>query len=312
GLALRDRRRLDDGHDAGPRRVPKLDAGIPAPEHLELLLGRRVIHERLEQEAVLLRFGQRIGPLVLDRVLRGEHHEGVGQRILLTLEADTVLLHRFQQRGLHFCRSAIDLVGQQDVGEDRALADAERARLQVVDRRSDDVRRHQVGRELDPTVVQREQASDRLGQQRLAYAGDTLEQDVALRDQGNGAEAHRLVLADDRLGCFRAKTRVKIGGFHADSFIDGYARSCNRRAILRTSTSLALALSSSRSARASSAAAAGARCSMVALRRSLGTSPPRPTRWATARRVAENKASSVTRRAPVRCKRLPTATAYSA
>ena len=42
---------------------------------------------------------------------------------------------------------------------------------------------------------------------------------MALRDQGNRAEAHRLVLADHRFRCFRAKTRVKIGGFHADSFM---------------------------------------------------------------------------------------------
>ena len=93
------------------------------------MLGSRVIHVRLEQEAILLRFRQRIGPFVLDRVLRGQDHERVGQRLLDTLEADAVLLHRFQQRGLHFGGRAIDLVRQQDVGEDRTLSDAERPRL---------------------------------------------------------------------------------------------------------------------------------------------------------------------------------------
>ena len=46
----------------------------------ELLVERGVLHVHLEHEAVLLRFGQRIGSLLLDRVLRGQHEERIGQR----------------------------------------------------------------------------------------------------------------------------------------------------------------------------------------------------------------------------------------
>src|SRR5204862_3228902 len=104
GLAFRDGGGIEDRLYAGPRRVAKLDAGIPAAEHLQLLLGGWVVHERLEQETVLLCLWQRIGPLVLDRDLRRQHHERVGQGKLLTLETDAPLLHRLEQRGLDLCR----------------------------------------------------------------------------------------------------------------------------------------------------------------------------------------------------------------
>jgi hypothetical protein len=37
-----------------------------------------------------------------------------------------VLLHRLEQRALRLRRGAVDLVGEDDVGEDRALAERER------------------------------------------------------------------------------------------------------------------------------------------------------------------------------------------
>ncbi len=40
-----------------------------------LFLGRRVVDHDVEHEAIELRFGQRVRPLLLDRILRGEHEE---------------------------------------------------------------------------------------------------------------------------------------------------------------------------------------------------------------------------------------------
>ena len=51
------------------------------PGDLELLLEARVLDEDLEHEAVQLGFGQRIGAFLLDRVLRGQHEERVGQPV---------------------------------------------------------------------------------------------------------------------------------------------------------------------------------------------------------------------------------------
>ncbi len=41
---------------------------------------------------------------------------------------------------------------------------------------------------------------------------------MALRDQGQGAKADGVVLTDDRLRRLGAKTCVKVGSLHADSF----------------------------------------------------------------------------------------------
>jgi hypothetical protein len=44
-----------------------------------LLLAGRVAHAHHQHEAVDLRLGQRVGALLLDRVLRRHHDEGLGQ-----------------------------------------------------------------------------------------------------------------------------------------------------------------------------------------------------------------------------------------
>ena len=79
--------------------------------------------------------------------------------------------HHFQQGGLDLRRRAIDLVGQHDVGEDRAELDVERLLRRPVDAGPDEVRGHEVGRELQPGERAPEDASDRLSRQRLRQAG---------------------------------------------------------------------------------------------------------------------------------------------
>ena len=78
---------------------------------------------------------------------------------------------------------AVDLVGQQQVGEDRAERGVELARLLVVDARADQVGGHQVGRELDALEL----AADRLGQgldrHRLGQARHAFDQDMPARQQ---------------------------------------------------------------------------------------------------------------------------------
>ena len=123
-----------------------------------------------------------------------------------------MLLHGLEQRGLDLGRRAIDLIGEQDVGEDRPLTERKRARGQVVHRGAQDVGRHEVRGELDTAVLQRQRPRDGLREQRLASSRHALEQHVALGDQRDRAQADRIVLADDRLGELLSKTRVELGG----------------------------------------------------------------------------------------------------
>ena len=92
------------------------------------------------------------------------------------------LLHPLEQRGLRLRRGAVDLVGEQDVGEDRALLELEVLPAVGVlddDVGADDVGRHQVRRELDARERQLEPLGQRLDQERLAETGHAFEQHVA-------------------------------------------------------------------------------------------------------------------------------------
>ena len=80
----------------------------------------RIADLDLHQEAVELRFRQRIRAVMLGRILCRENHERTGKRIGGVFDRHLIFVHRFQQRALGFRRGAIDFVGKNDVGEDRA------------------------------------------------------------------------------------------------------------------------------------------------------------------------------------------------
>jgi hypothetical protein len=114
-----------------------------------------------------------------------------------------VLLHRLEQRRLRLGRRAVDLVGEDDVGEDRAgrehhLAAAGGGVL-VDDVGAGDVRRHQVGRELDAVELQVEDAGERRDEQRLREAGDADDETVAADEQRQEDQLDHVALADDAL-----------------------------------------------------------------------------------------------------------------
>ena len=171
-------------------------------QDLLLLVGRRVIHLDVEHEAVQLRFRQRIGPLLLDGVLRGNGEEGLRQRIGGLSHGHFPLLHGLQQGGLGLGWGAVDLVGQEDAGEDRPLDEAEippPLRVLFQDVGAGDVRRHQVGGKLDAlelNVQNLRQGADHqgLGQPRHAH-----QQAVPAGENGGEDLFDHVVLSDDDL-----------------------------------------------------------------------------------------------------------------
>ena len=99
-----------------------------ALDDLDLLGRGGVVDDDLHQEAVALRLGQRVHALLLDRVLGGEHQERLWDGEGLAADAHLVLGHDLEQRRLHLGGGPVDLVGEHEVGEDRAELDVERAR----------------------------------------------------------------------------------------------------------------------------------------------------------------------------------------
>ena len=173
--------------------------GHPPAQHVQLLVPLRVAEADPEQEPVELRLGQRVGPLVLDRVRGGDHVERLGQRERGALDRDLPLLHRLQQRRLGLRRGAVDLVGEQQPAEQRAGPERELGRALVVHERAGDVAGQQVGGELQAAEVQPERLGQRAGGQRLAEAGVVLEQHVAAGEDAGQHERERVPLADHDL-----------------------------------------------------------------------------------------------------------------
>ena len=125
GHAAHDPLELENPGPIECRRYFRLELSRGAADDLEFLLLLGIIDEGVEHEAVELGLGQRVGSLLLDRILRGQHEERFGQPAALASGRHLVLLHRLEQRGLGARRGAVDLVGQHQVGEDRAGLEAE-------------------------------------------------------------------------------------------------------------------------------------------------------------------------------------------
>ena len=110
----------------------------------------RVAERELGGEAIQRGLRQRIGAVELHRVLRGDAQERRGQGARLAVHRHLLLGEPLQQRGLRARRGAVDLVGDQHVGEDGAGLEAERAVLGIEEGGADDVRGQQIRRELNP------------------------------------------------------------------------------------------------------------------------------------------------------------------
>ena len=154
-------------------------------------VGIGIADQHLEHEAVDLRFGQGIRAFGLDGVLGGQHQERIGHLEGLAPDGHLVLLHHFEQRALHLGRGAVDLVGQQQVGEDRAERGVELAGLLVVDARADQIGGHQVGRELDALELAADRLGQRLDRHGLGQAGHAFDQDVPARQQRHDQRSSR-------------------------------------------------------------------------------------------------------------------------
>ena len=113
------------------------------------------------------------------------------------VDGDLLLLHRLEQRALRARRRAVDLVGEDDVRDERAGAELELARLLVVEVDASDVGRHQVRRELDAPERAADAARERLREHRLAEPGHVFDQHVPVAEHRDERELDDVVAADD-------------------------------------------------------------------------------------------------------------------
>jgi len=121
---------------------------------------------------------------------------------------DGVFLHRFEQRRLGLGGCTVDLVGQDDVGEDGAALKLEVAfplRRLVDHIRPYDVGRHKVGGELDAREGQVERLGERPDKEGFPQPRDAFEQGVAAGEKAYQDALDHLFHPDDDLADFLAQ-----------------------------------------------------------------------------------------------------------
>ncbi len=98
-------------------------------------------------------------------------------------------MHGLQEGRLRLGRSTIDLVGEQEMSEERTLDEFEPAaaglRVFLDHVGADDVRRHEVGSELDPVEAHLECVRDCLGHQGFSQSGHSDHERVSATEQGS-------------------------------------------------------------------------------------------------------------------------------
>jgi hypothetical protein len=120
-------------------------------------------------------------------------------------DRDLALLHDLQQRRLDLGGGAVDLVGEQEVGQHRPELGVEAPAVGAVDAGPDEVRRDEVGGELDAAERPAEDFGERLQRQRLGEPRDPLQQDVAAGEQADEQALEHRVLPDDHASDLRQR-----------------------------------------------------------------------------------------------------------
>ncbi len=175
--------------------APDSERGV-APQDLLLLSLLGITEAMAEHEPVELRLGQLEGAALLDRVLGGDHQERGRQLECLVADRDAPLLHGFEHGALDLGGRAVDLVGQEQVGEDWPLVHAEIIGPLVQDLRPDDIRREQIDRELDAGETEVDRFGQDRDQERLRQARNALKQQVAAGKQRHQEPLDNDVLTD--------------------------------------------------------------------------------------------------------------------
>ncbi len=161
-----------------------------------------------------MRLGQRVGALELHGILRGENRERARQRMRGAVHGHLQFFHGFEQRGLRARRHAVDLIDQQQVGENRPAMDAERSGGRLENISAQDVGGNQVRRALHALELQAENMRERFDRQSLGQARHALDQRMAARQDHEQQLVERFVLPHDDLGEFPADVRCQIRYAH--------------------------------------------------------------------------------------------------
>ena len=198
---------VNDGSEARELLAPgdglkPVDLGSAGPGgDGNLVRARRIINPDAEQEAVQLRFRQRIRAFLFNGILGGHDDERRIEVVGFAVDGDRQFLHRFEQRGLRLGWRAIDFVGKDEVGEHGAPMKHQVAPtaclIALKNFRARDVRRHEVRRELNAPKIPPEQFGERFHHHRFGETGHADDEHVSTANQARDQKADHFALTND-------------------------------------------------------------------------------------------------------------------
>ena len=112
-------------------------------------------------------------------VLRGNDEERLFESVRLTVDGHLPLVHCFEERALRLGRRSVDLVGEQNLREDRTGSKLEGALGLIEHVAAEDIGRHQIRSALKASKHHAHRRRQGARQGRLADTGNVLEQQMS-------------------------------------------------------------------------------------------------------------------------------------
>ncbi len=155
----------------------------------------RVADGQPHEKTVQLAFREGVGAVVLEGILGRQHQEGSRKLECLVVDCDRSLLHGLQEPALGSGRSPVDLVGQENVGENGSRPGLELGGPGIVEGHSQDIGGEEITGELDSPESQPQASSKGMGQGSLPNTRDVLEKDMPTSEKSCKGEANYLPLS---------------------------------------------------------------------------------------------------------------------
>ena len=117
----------------------------------------------------------------------------------MAVDGYLAFVHGFEQGRLRLGRGAVDLIGQQHIGEHRARLKLELLLHRGVHRNSKHIGRQHVAGELETLERAIQRAGQSMGQRGLAHSWNTFNEQVPARQHGDQSEPDHLIIAANDL-----------------------------------------------------------------------------------------------------------------
>src|SRR5438445_3115763 len=128
-------------------------------------------------------------------ILRGNHQKGLWQRIRMRVYRNLPFVHCLKKRRLRFRRSAVDLICQQNVGEQGAAFELELLLHGRVDRNSNHVGWQHIAGELNSLKAAIDCSRQRLTESSLANSWNAFYEQVSAGKNGDQRQPDHVIFA---------------------------------------------------------------------------------------------------------------------